>query len=634
MERDTLHRAWSSDAYLDGELKRQHPSLCSACQNSSLCSGNDEFAGDEGALKCLFSGYGQVAFTSSKVVEKFLLNNNNDNYRVDRRILANYAYLCLDGKSRSLDSEPCEWAHKPTNVFVTAPNRVGSEEKEWFVSYLRQLFFRFVPYKPSWWRMKSLFSDPQRVTQILPVPQHLQQWDKYLGNYISSIEKPLPGCEQNSVVFCASNQLEELKCLDLQKAAFSQRIRPEIDCKRASSGGGKLECLEMVARRQADLVTADLSHLHELPQMVLQQLEPVAVSQQAYSDYSVAVVRADSGIKFLYQLSGRKSCHASFGDTASWLAPLAVLTERSLLGDQSGSGGGGGGGNSCNKADQMAEYFGGSCVPGAADLRINQYRSGSEKLCAICKGDSLGPGHHQCERSHSERYQGQAGALRCLVEGAGEVTFMSLAHLAANVDGRSQELWAKSMPLAMDSRNFRLVCRAGPSMLLNDYERCHLARLPGKLIVGNKFASREDKLTSRRLLTWIVEKFSQSQPTLAAAPAVGQDGHAGGGDVMFDLFGVYHNQSDLLFDETTTKLVPLQLNDGMSTFDAVERQYFDPSFRQLQLSHKSSSCKVVLTSGASAGVLRRDSGSILQIGALMISSTACALMLILAFLHR
>lgn len=561
---------------MDAELKKLHPSLCSACQNATLCSANDEFAGDEGALRCLFSGFGQVAFSSSKIVEKFLLDK-----KPDRRMLANFAYLCLDGSQQALDTAPCEWAHKPTNVFVTAPGR--QREKEWYLSYLQQLFFHFAPYKPSWWRMKSLLSDSARVTQILPVPLHLQQWDKYLGNYISSIEKPLPGCEQNSLIFCTSSQLEELKCLDLQKAAFSQRLRPEIDCKRApgSSTSTKQECLEMVARRQADLVAVDISSLHEAPQQVLQQLEPMAVAQQAYSDYAVAVVRADSNIKQLFQLQGRRSCHGSFGDTASWLAPLSVLSERSLLDPQA-----------CNKADQMADYFGGSCVPGAADLRINQYRSGSEKLCALCRGESSS-GQHQCERSASERFYKDAGALRCLVEGAGEVAFMSLAALAANVDGRSQESWARSQPLALDSRNFRLVCRTGPSTLLNDYERCHLARLPGKVIVGSKFASREQKLTSRRLLTWLVDKFSTSSAAASTSTIVTSEG---GQRDMFDLFGAYKNASDLLFDETTIKLIPLQLE--MSSFDAVSSQHFDPSFRQLPLGHKSSSCKVVLTSGA------------------------------------
>ena len=536
------------------ELKRLHPSLCAACQNSTLCSASDEFAGDDGALRCLFSGYGQVAFTTSKTTERFLSAD-----RLDRRLISNYNYLCLDGTRLPLDSKPCEWAHKPTNVFVTSPEK--QREKEWYLSYLQQLFFRFVPYKPSWWRMKSLFSDPAHVTQILSVPLNLQRWDKYLGNYISSIEKPLPLCELNSVTFCTTSPQEELKCLDLQKAAFSQRIRPEIDCKRRA---GKQECLELVAKRQADLVAVDISDLYEAPSSVVQQLEPVGVAQ-GFVDYAMAVVRADSGIKFLYQLGGRRSCHASFGDTASWLAPLSVLTERSLLDQQS-----------CNKADQLAEYFGGSCVPGSADLRINYYRSGSEKLCAACRGDLVG--QHQCERSASERYFGQSGALRCLVEGAGEVAFVSLSSLASNVDGRSRESWARSVPLALDSRNFRLICRSGTSMPLGDYERCHLTKLPGKVLISTKFTSKEDRITTRQLLTRLVDKFADENRE------------------MFQLFGPYQNDSDLLFDDSTTRISPMKLD--ISTFDMVSRLHFDPSFQQIPVVNKGSNCKLVLATSA------------------------------------
>lgn len=499
-----------------------------------------------------------MAFTTSRTLQRYLAAD-----QIDRRLISNYVYLCLDGSKLPLDSKPCEWAHKPTNVFVTAPNR--HHDKDLYLAFLQQLFQRFVPYKPSWWRMRSLFSSADQVTQILAVPAHLQQWDKYLGNYISSIEKPLPGCEPNNVSLCTSSAQEELKCLDLQKAAFSLRVRPEIECKRRPS---KLDCLELVARRQADLASVDLSQLHEAPATLLQQVEPAGVAE-GQADFAVGVVRADSGIKFLYQLGGRRSCHGSFGDTAGWLAPLSVLTERALLDRQS-----------CNKADLMADYFGGSCVPGAADLRINQYRSGSERLCALCRGDASGA--HQCERSPSERYQNHAGALRCLIEGAGEVAFMSLSSLAQHVDGRSPESWARQAPLALDSRNFRLVCRNGPSSMLADYERCHLARLPGKLIVAPKFTSRDERLTGRILLASLAERFAPDAP----------------GSDMFSLYGPYLNQSNLLFDDSTYKITPIALE--LANFDMTARQHFDPSFQQLSVGQKATNCKLVLAaSGAS-----------------------------------
>lgn len=498
-------------------------------------------------------------------MDDFLSSN-----RFDRRILDNYAYLCLDGSKLALTSRPCEWAHKPTNVFVTDPNRQA--KKLAYLNTLQTLFYRYVPYKPSWWHMKSLFSHPLNVTQLLPVPLELQQWDKYLGNFISSIEKPLPHCESNNITICASSLNEEAKCLDLQKAAFSLRIRPEIDCKRRSS---KLECLTLIAKHQADLTTLDLASLHEIPHNLAQSLEPIGITQQAFVDYAVAVVRADSGIRFLYDLSSRRSCHGSYGDLAAWWAPQTVLSERSLL-DQT----------SCNKAEQMADYFAGSCVPGAADLRVNQYKSGSDRLCALCKGDQFGL--HQCERSSSERYYGNSGALRCLVEGTGEVAFMSMTSLASNVDGRSQELWAKNVPLALDSRNFRLICRSGPSMLLGDYERCHLTRLPGKIIVSNRFNSREDRLIKRLFLTQLEEKFIRDSSQ----------------NSMFELFGSYQNESDLLFDDFTNRIIAQRLD--MSTFEIITKQHFDPSYQLLPFignnKNAQESCKLTLATGQASSI--------------------------------
>lgn len=545
------------------KLEKLHPSLCAACQNSTLCSANDEFAGDEGALRCLFAGYGEVAFTSTRSVERYLASD-----RFDRRTLSNYKYLCLDGSKLALDGRACEWAHKPTNVFVTDPSRHW--KKSSLLRHLSELFYRFVAYKPSWWHMRSLLSHPSQVTQILPVPSHLQRWDTYLGNFISSIEKPLPNCESPNVTVCTSSALEELKCLDLQKAAFSLRVRPEIHCKRRPN---KHECLELVAAHQADLASIELSTLHEAPPSLVHALEPIGVAQPSSADYSVALVRVDSRIRFLHDLAGRRSCHGSYGDMAGWWSPLSVLSERALL-DQAG----------CNKADQVADYFGGSCVPGAADLRVNQYRSGSERLCALCRGDSSH--QHQCERSHSERYYGKTGALRCLVDGAGEVAFMSSSQMLASVDGRSLESWARDMPLALDSRNFRLICRSGPSMALDDFERCHLTRLPAKILVSNRFQTKEDRLINRHLLTLLEDKFLNDNQQ------------------MFELFGPYHNQSDLLFDDLTSKLIPQRLE--MSTFDLLTRQHFDPSYQQLPfLNRAAQNCKlVVATSGASATAAR------------------------------
>ncbi|KAG9509900.1 hypothetical protein GZH46_01567, partial [Fragariocoptes setiger] len=263
--------------------ERQHANLCSACHDPSTCSSDDEFYGDQGALKCLFSGRGDVAFTTLHAIERFL------GPKRDPRLLEKYEYLCLDGTQQSLSTRvPCQWAVKPTNAFVTSPGR-ARHVKEQYLHVLQHLFFRYSLSKPAWWRMRSFISDQNDVTQIVPVPggsggttstNGQQQWDKYLGNYISSIEKPLPGCEPFNVTVCAASFSDQMQCLDLQKVAFSQRVRPEIDCKLAPSG--HQECIDLLYRKSVDMFIANGVDMFEIPPEIRQFVETVAVSHPMF----------------------------------------------------------------------------------------------------------------------------------------------------------------------------------------------------------------------------------------------------------------------------------------------------------------------------------------------------------------
>lgn len=79
------------------------------------------------------------------------------------------------------------------------------------------------------------------------------------GNYIPSIEKPLPGCERKNVTFCLTSALELAKCLDLQKVAFARRIRPQIRCLNLDS---RKACIDAVNTRRADIITLDAGDLY------------------------------------------------------------------------------------------------------------------------------------------------------------------------------------------------------------------------------------------------------------------------------------------------------------------------------------------------------------------------------------
>ena len=83
---------------------------------------------------------------------------------------------------------------------------------------------------------------------------------KLIGNYIPSIEKPLPGCERKNLTFCLTSSKELAKCMDLQKVSFSRRIRPQIRCHSADSWKA---CVEAMNNRKADLMSLEPAHFYQ-----------------------------------------------------------------------------------------------------------------------------------------------------------------------------------------------------------------------------------------------------------------------------------------------------------------------------------------------------------------------------------
>lgn len=79
--------------------------------------------------------------------------------------------------------------------------------------------------------------------------------------------------------------------------------------------------------------------------------------------------------------------------------------------------------NNCDRAAEVSRFFGGSCVPGAAQTR-NPPLSGqvAAALCRFCVGDERGS--DVCEASTREAHYGNVGALKCLQSRRGDVAFV------------------------------------------------------------------------------------------------------------------------------------------------------------------------------------------------------------------
>ena len=292
------------------------------------------------------------------------------------------------------------------------------------------------------------------------MPFPTSRWNKYLGKYLGekgrslrniskpcfslktefyqpSIEKPLQGCTRRNITFCLSRDGELNKCQQLQKAAFARRIRPSIRCYHADTPS---TCVRLLNERRADLMVLPPDAFYQAARY--QSLQALATERSSRPKYGVAVVKSNSDITAFGMLKGRRSCHTGFGQLAGWLVPIGALLQDQLV--ERGS---------CNRASVVVDYFAGSCVPGAADARINPNGTGVDQLCQQCIGDERG--RHMCDLQSGERYAGEEGALRCLVEGRGDVAFLSHDTLLRYTDGRSPLSWATELK----SSDFRLLCR-------------------------------------------------------------------------------------------------------------------------------------------------------------------------------
>lgn len=107
---------WSSDQFIDSELKRKHRKLCNLCKNTpfGLCNENDLFAGQEGSIKCMLEGRGEVAFTTIETALDYFSKRPSER--------EHYEFLCLDGSRMAITPGACPWAKLPTNAFVIRKN--------------------------------------------------------------------------------------------------------------------------------------------------------------------------------------------------------------------------------------------------------------------------------------------------------------------------------------------------------------------------------------------------------------------------------------------------------------------------------------------------------------------------------
>ncbi|TEA36407.1 hypothetical protein DBR06_SOUSAS16310024, partial [Sousa chinensis] len=264
---------------------------------------------------------------------------------------------------------------------------------------------------------------------------------------------------------------------------------PHVTCVERTS---YLECIKAIVANKADAVTIDGGLVFEAG-LAPYNLKPVVAEFYGSKDdpqthhYVVAVVKKGSDFQ-LNQLQGKKSCHTGLGWSPGWNIPIGILLPSDLV----------------EKA-AAAKFFADSCVPCADQTAF-------PKLCQLCAGK----GTDKCACNSHEPYFGYSGAFKCLQDSVGDVSFVRHMTVFENLADKA------------DRDEYELLCRDNTRGPVDEYKRCHLARVPSHAVVARSMGGMED-------LIWELLNLAQEN--------FGKDKSA-----EFQLFGSPHGK-DLLFTD-------------------------------------------------------------------------------------
>uniref|UniRef100_A0A3Q3XFS7 Serotransferrin n=1 Tax=Mola mola TaxID=94237 RepID=A0A3Q3XFS7_MOLML len=403
--------------------------LCQLCRGDCSRSHKEPYYDYAGAFQCLADGAGEVAFV------KHLTVPNSEKSK--------YELLCKDNTRQPIDNyKECHLARVPAHA-VCSRKDPRLAELIWNVLNSDSFnLFSSQAYAPA---KNLMFKDS--AVRLVRLPQNTDAF-LYLGaEYLSIIRslkrEPATSATSTAIKWCAVGKAETDKC-DTWSVNSLKDDTTAIECQ---TGNTVEDCMTKIMRKKADAMAVDGGEVYTAGKC---GLVPVMVEQYdecaASSYFAVAVVKKGRGITW-ETLRGKRSCHTGIGRTAGWNVPMGLIHKQT--GD-------------CD----FTKFFSSGCAPGA---------NASSPFCAQCVGSRNPVGEDfKCKASAGEQYYGYTGALRCLIEDAGDVAFIKHSTFG-DVTG-SKEL----TPL---NHNHVLICPGKLPVPVTDYSSCHLALVPAHAVV-------------------------------------------------------------------------------------------------------------------------------------------------------
>lgn len=316
------------------------------------------------------------------------------------------------------------------------------------------------------------------------------------------------------VIWCTFNSADFKKCQSLSHD-FVDVGYLAITCQEEQTSAN---CVKYVSSSPQSMMTLDAGYLYHGQsrgnefKIVLSEYNGISkIWSNLVGYYSVALVKAGNLNLELLDLEGTKICHGEYDAESSsgWDIALSLLSYHGELSENS----------RCNIVDRINRYFGASCLPSPSGVLSDSLRT-----CQACSSGSC---------SRETKYRGSSGALRCLVDGAGDVAFLRYDTIFRYLGDKSGEDWAAGL----NARDFRLLCPDGRQTTVDKYEWCHTGiMMPNSLIVNGNMS---DKMVS------------QIQHELRNPPPQTKK-------YMFDSAPYSVTSNNVLFSNDTVELVPVR----------------------------------------------------------------------------
>ncbi|CAK1594537.1 unnamed protein product [Parnassius mnemosyne] len=568
--------------------------LCRLCAGGPgiRCTLADPYAGYEGALKCLVAnGTGDIAFVRDTTIQHALLSHkilggvSEDSFEL----------ICRDGSRAPVTEwEKCNWGRIPADAIVTSSaatqderkryqnllqkmvqlygepnpsnknpnntfghqnrdqygNAFSSTERDTFDAYRRDRFKfdkqddsnRFSTLAPFQRRLDysgqpielpfQLFRSNETTDLLLQdatinfrmlkedeqSAKHILN-NKYVGDQAEKAVLGVRDCPIKRAILCVTSDPEMDKCVKMRVALKAAVLSPTLSCWRGHSAR---HCARALADGSADLALLDAAdmlhaaHHHRL----------VPFMQEVYTNghswyYAVAVAKEQDPDTDLTYLRGKNTCHTGIGMAAGWIYPLAYLLSNGWIRPYG-----------CDGAQAAAQYFSKACAPGALSTEyVDADTVPHDNLCHLCHGASF----RRCRRDAGEDYYGHVGALRCMVEGGGDVAFVRHSAPAEVSGGRRREWWARDL-LPDD---LQLLCPDGTRAKMHEYEHCNLGKVPGSVLMGR--ANHTELDTFSNLMVYAQQLY----------------GAATSDDFSFSMFYSQPPYADLIFSDAAVRLKPI-----------------------------------------------------------------------------